>query len=153
MSYIKESFPRLEIIVLTTSYSSTFLKFVEELSKIRKLQVYVLESKWRGIDYSASTVSFCKKIGVDSNVLYFRELECSDLQFDFVMTGADCVCPGEGIINGIPTKILAEYCLAKSYPFYVLAEEFKFGKFCVPLDGFDFVDFKNVTKIFSNKGA
>ncbi len=151
LSNIKESFPRLEIIVLTTSYSSTFLKFMEGLSKAKRIQLFVLDSKWQGFDYADTTATHCKKFGVDARVLSLNEFNYANLRFDFAMTGADCVCPGDGFINGIPTKILAEHCFARRYPFYVIAEKFKFGKFCEPDEGFDFVKISYVTKIFTNE--
>lgn len=151
LSYISKFYACLEINVLTTSYSSTFLKFVKELSKLKKLHLFVLESKWQSFDYSASTFNYCKRIGVDVMVLSYQKLNYSNLLFNFAMTGADCVCLRKGIVNGSPTKILAQFCYEKKLPFYVLAERLKFAETCKKDEGFDFVDIQYVSKIFSDE--
>ncbi len=150
IDYVSQMFRLGDLSILTTSYSSTALKFFETLSKLRKIQIFVLKSRWKNFDYSKSTFKKCIEQGIATDIVDNDKLEILSSKTSFAITGADCICPKEGIVNGIPTKHLAEFCFERKIPYFVLAESIKFSEKCTSSDGFDWVDIKFVTQIFTD---
>lgn len=150
IQYVQDNFSGQSLVIATTSYSSTCLQFIGGLSKKKDLIVQILASRWKEFDYSLALLEKCKELGVEAKVLEFEELQNETSKIDFAVVGADCVCQGKGIINGIPSEQLARLCFQYGIPFFVLAESVKFADFCHQADGFDFIPINYVSKIFSN---
>jgi translation initiation factor 2B subunit (eIF-2B alpha/beta/delta family) len=145
--YITQNFtPPYRIV--TASFSSTFLKFAKELSKIESTEIFCLESKWAGQDYSALLAEKLTQIGVVAKNLPMVAIgtiaNCS-----FAMIGADCVSHS-GVVNGVPSQNLALQCNNHDVPLFVLAESIKYSRKCNPESGFDFIDSSLISKIFSD---
>ncbi|MCX7908235.1 MAG: hypothetical protein N2560_01775 [Ignavibacteria bacterium] len=149
-SFIEKNYHKKEIIIATTSYSSTVIKLLDKLCKSCNINVFILKSIWKSFDYSNSLkeklISFCRKV----EVIDRKQLLLQFDTIDFALTGADCVVFGQGIVNGTPTKELANICKDYSTPFFVVAESIKYTENCKTEDGFDFVEFHLISKVFSD---
>jgi len=148
--YVCSRYTKNNLVVATTTYSSTFVKFIKALNAKKDLRLFILESKWNDYDYSSTTLQQVQNIGVEAEVINEDGMVERFNSIDFAATGADCVSPGKGIVNGTPTSKLAKYCQQQCIPFYVVAESLKFSKECVAEAGFDFVEINLITRIFTD---
>lgn len=148
IKYIVEHFPT-NYKIITASFSSTFVKFVQRLNLGSNLEVYSLQSKWQKFDYSVQLVQELETIGVNAKVVGLNNIG-NNLDLSFAMIGADCVVQNYGVVNGIPSKRLAEFCSISEIPFFVISESIKFSDSCIEEDGFEFIEKEFITKIFSD---
>lgn len=150
VQYIRNNFDRKSLSIATTSYSSTCLKFFSELGKQKSIEILILASRWKEYDYSKALFEKCQELGLKANILELNELSKMFSTIDFAITGADCVCPAKGIVNGIPTESLAQMCFRVGIPFFVVAESLKFSSFCTLDEGFEFIPFQLIQRVFSD---
>ncbi len=149
IKYIVEHFPS-DYKIITASFSSTFVKFVQRLNLESNLEVYSVQSKWQKFDYSVQLVEKLETIGVNAKVVDLNNIG-KNLDLSFAMIGADCVVPNYGVVNGIPSKRLAKFCSISEIPVFVVAESIKFSENCFEEDGFEFIEKEFITKIFSDE--
>ncbi|ROL57629.1 hypothetical protein D9V84_02595 [Bacteroidetes/Chlorobi group bacterium Naka2016] len=150
MRFVLTNFRNRELSILTTSYSSTINKFLENLANLKKIQLWVFKSQFREFDYSNQTFKKALDLGMHSQVVEEAQLINYSSKIDFALSGADCISLGGGIVNGTPTLSMAQFCSRHKIPYFVIAESIKFGNDCIIEDGFDLIPMNLVSGIFTD---
>lgn len=133
--------------IITCSYSSAVINLFAELKQKRNnLKVIVLELIWRGMDFSNNMKKECENLNIVSEIVKLNQIPF----YDFAIIGADNIIKSKGIVNGIPSKYLAEYSFNQNLPFYVIGESYKISNNIVLDDGFELVDNQLISDIFSD---
>lgn len=150
MRFFLANYKQKNLSIVTTSYSSTVNKVFENLANLRRIKLRVVESKWKEFDYSRQTFQKAMSLGINCEIVGIENLRVFAREIDFALSGADCICFNEGIVNGTPTKVMAEFCREYKIPYFVIAESIKFAKECPVDDGFDFVPSELISGIFTD---
>lgn len=99
MRFVLTNFKNRELSILTTSYSSTINKFLENLANLKKIQLWVLKSQSREFDYSNQTFKKALDLGMHSQVVEESQLINYSSKIDFAVSGADCISLGGGLLT------------------------------------------------------
>ncbi len=136
--------------VLTCSFSSAVIDFLKMARAINQaLKIHVLESESGGIKYGIKLGEELRKSGIECEVY---PDSCADEAINItecIVTGADAVIGGSGIVNGSPSLMLAEKAIDK-IPYYIIAESFKRTNEIITTKGFEFVPLNLITEIFTD---
>ncbi|MGB9771999.1 MAG: hypothetical protein ACPLX7_08515 [Candidatus Kapaibacteriota bacterium] len=150
IAFVLKKFTKRNLLLLTTSFSSTINKFLENLNNLKRIQLLVLESKWKDFDYSKQTFDFATRIGIHCEIADIEKLKLFANDIDFATSGADCVSFDNGIVNGFPTHAMARFCKEQRIPYFVVAESIKYSEKCNIEEGFDFIPIELISGIFSD---
>ena len=135
--------------IATCSFSSNIIKLLRLADEHnKKIKLYILKSVWNDIDYSENLVSELKNTGILAKIVPIAEFNKIKNGIDFTIVGADGFDYLNNVVNGIPTKQLAEAVNCNN--FYVVAESFKKIKRLKTDDGFEFIPSKFITEIISD---
>lgn len=148
--YVSEKFTNYDLSIITTSFSSTVLSLLKKIHSKFKLNVYALESFFKGVSYSSNFVQSCQRFSINCKEIKYDELLENKFTFDFAITGADRIIKNKAIINGTPSLLLAESSLLIGIPFYVIAESFKVTSMIIVNDGFDTILWNLITRLFTD---
>lgn len=133
---------------LTCSYSSNVFNILTRAGN--GVSVYILQSKWNGIDYSEIWMDKLSDMNVEC---YMWSEDDTMPNIDFALIGADAVSYSGDIINGLPSFFLAQSLKTYGIPLYVVAESFKKCKDIQMADGFELIPKEYITEIISDNNS
>jgi len=136
--------------ISTCSYSSNIIKllhFAEENEKSIKLNI--LKSVWKDNDYSEQLAAEFDSSTITSEIITIEQFEKIKHTLDFCIIGADGFDYEKNVVNGVPSRMLAENAFGLNN-FYVVAESFKKVKNLKIDDGFELIPTKYISDIISD---
>jgi len=142
---IEKLFKKENTSILTCSYSSNVFNIIACAGI--DLNVYVIQSIWNDIDFSAIWLDKLKVLKVKCNVILIDD---NLPKIDFALIGADAVLYSGDIINGTPSLYLAQSINKIGLPLFVVAESFKKCKEIQIADGFELIPKEFITEIITD---
>ena len=139
--------------VVTASYSSLVVAALQQAPT--PLHVTALASLGRdGRSHGETLVARVTRPGVSAEVAPDAAPSTAVQTADLVLLGADAIWPDGSIVNGVPSRALAEAAQAAGCPVYVLAERAK--ALAGPLEpaepGFEVVPARFLTELITENG-
>ena len=114
--------------VLTCSYSSTVVSaLVLARRRGQALEVRVLASLWGGIAHGERTAGALREAGLPVRLYPDDALAEAVEGVQVALIGADRVLPYGTVLNGVPSRALAEAVRGQA-PLYALADTWKFAR-------------------------
>jgi translation initiation factor 2B subunit (eIF-2B alpha/beta/delta family) len=115
----------------------------------KKIKVYIIKSIWNQRDFSTVLAYELRETGILSKIVNLVEFANYRDAIDFCVIGSDGFDASMNLVNGLPSKSLAELAYGHT-PLYAVAESFKKVDSLEANDGFEFVEFQYVTDIISD---
>lgn len=130
---------RQNINILTCSYSSLIIRFINHLKKAGlSIKIITIETSWKGQYFGAALVKKCNETGVRAKAVGIDDLSAAIDVSDVIVLGADTILHDGSAINGLPSyKLLTMNNLR--LPVFVLAESYKRSSDIFLEDGFDYI--------------
>lgn len=150
VQYLTRTYSTENLNLVTTSFSSTVLSFLKKLKNIQNFKVYVLESKFEDVNHSLNFIQACKSSNIAAQEISSQTFLREEIKVDYAIIGADRIIYNEGVVNGTPSLLLAELAIDLHIPFFVIAESLKRAHKIITAEGFDFIPWNNITKLFTD---
>ena len=145
--------------VITCSYSSTVCKAFElAKQKGKEFHVTIAESRYKGNAYGAIAAKQLKLQQIPVEVIPDELIDLHISKADKALVGADSILADGSLVNGTPTRTLAQATKEKGIPFYTVCETAKFdvqgciAKTSKPEPGLDKTSPNSITGIITEKG-
>jgi translation initiation factor 2B subunit (eIF-2B alpha/beta/delta family) len=136
--------------IATCSYSSNVFNLLNHADeKGIKIQLFPLRSVWNDIDFSVYLVEKLSETGILSKIISFDEFENLRQEIDFCIIGADGYDFDNNVVNGLPSRKLAEFAAGYT-DFFVVTESFKRTNKLKIDDGFEFIPSYYINDIISD---
>ncbi|MBI5326325.1 MAG: hypothetical protein HZB41_13810 [Ignavibacteriae bacterium] len=131
--------------IITCSFSSTVYNII--IRAKAKINVYILESVWNGIDFGKIWIDKLKPMNINCSIIKYNE----DLpNTDFALLGADAILFSGDVVNGTPSLKLAETMNENNIAFYIASESIKMCSEISIADGFDLIPKKYISEVFTD---
>ena len=109
-------------VVVTASYSSTLIKGLSRAAdRGKRIRVLALESGGGSPSFGRRVSDAARAAGLPATVVPNDDLPVAVRQADLVLIGADSVLSDGSVINGTPSRLLAEAAQRASVPVIVAA--------------------------------
>lgn len=151
VQYCARIFSSENLNIVTTSFSSTVLSFLQKLKNIQDFKVYVLESQFEGVNHSLNFIQACKSFNIDAQEISSQTFLRGKIKIDYAIIGADRIIYKEAVINGTPSLLLAEGAIVLGIPFFVIAESLKRSDKIITAEGYDLIPWNYITKLLTDK--
>ena len=136
--------------IVTCSYSNNVIGVLLKAQEFGiPLDIYSVESIWRGRDYADLLASVLHRNGIEPVKIPLEQIDKLPQKPDFVLVGCDGYDDAGNALNGAPSQKLAKIAYNK-IPLYVVGESFKHTPTLHPSDGFELIQAKYIKKIFSD---
>ncbi len=136
--------------ISTCTYSSNIIKLLRLADKNKiEINLFAVQSVWNNFDYSEQLVDSLSDTNINSSIISYKEFKQLQPNIDFCLIGADGYDKTHNVVNGVPTKLLAE----TAYPdnkLYVVAESFKMVENLRTGDGFELIPARFVSEILTD---
>ncbi len=146
--------------IVTCSFSSTVCQVLEQASQREtRFRVLVAASKFGDKAYGELTATQLMKHQILVEIIPDASINFRISKADKALVGADSITGDGYLINGKPTRLLAQAAKSKNIPFFVACESSKFtirgyvSKSTELEPGFDRIPLNLVTGIITEKGT
>ena len=139
--------------VLTCSYSSSVVNACAAAARAgKRVRALAIESRVGDIAYGERMAHALAVHGISTEIVADSALARGVDGVDLVLVGADRVLPDGSLVNGVPTRALAER-MAGVAPLYVVCETFKLDDERSMERGFDLVPAALITWYVTERGV